>query len=142
MSSFFLHHKLKIIFKMWTMDRCWPASFSSTIPSSMFKIERKNQIFVTIQRIWQKRFYNMPRLTLIFCFYTCNAIKLGSLTGSLSENCVLLDFYAASSGNALTTFRDRIVNDDQQDANILVYLFIPNQFYMFRAMSWPIIRTN
>ena len=25
------------------------------------------------------------------------------------------------------------VNDDQQDANILVYLFIPNQLYMFRA---------
>ena len=33
-----------------------------------------------------------------------------------------------------------IVNDDQQDATILVYLFIPNQLYMFRAMSLPIIR--
>jgi len=33
-----------------------------------------------------------------------------------------------------------IVNDDQQDATILVYLFIPNQLYMFRAMSSPIIR--
>ena len=33
-----------------------------------------------------------------------------------------------------------IVNDDQQDATILVYLFIiPNQLYMFRAMSLPII---
>jgi len=28
-----------------------------------------------------------------------------------------------------------IVNDDQQDATILAYLFIPNQLYMFRAMS-------
>jgi len=27
-----------------------------------------------------------------------------------------------------------IVNDDQQDATILAYLFIPNQLYMFRAM--------
>ena len=27
-----------------------------------------------------------------------------------------------------------IVNDDQQDATILVYLFIPNQLYMFRAV--------
>ena len=33
-----------------------------------------------------------------------------------------------------------IVNDDQQDATILAYLFIPNQLYMFRAMSSPIIR--
>ena len=35
-----------------------------------------------------------------------------------------------------------IVNDDQQDANILAYLFIPNQLYMFRAMSSPIIRST
>ena len=33
-------------------------------------------------------------------------------------------------------------NDDQQDANILAYLFIPNQLYMFRAMSSPIIRST
>jgi len=26
------------------------------------------------------------------------------------------------------------VNDDQQDATILAYLFIPNQLYMFRAV--------
>jgi len=32
-----------------------------------------------------------------------------------------------------------IVNDDQQDATILAYLFIPNQLYMFRAMSSPIV---
>ena len=31
-----------------------------------------------------------------------------------------------------------IVNDDQEDATILAYLFIPNQLYMFRAMSSPI----
>ena len=30
-----------------------------------------------------------------------------------------------------------IVNDDQQDATILAYLFIPNQLYVFRAMSSP-----
>jgi len=35
-----------------------------------------------------------------------------------------------------------IVNDDQQDATILAYLFIPNQLYMFRVMSWPIIRST
>jgi hypothetical protein len=28
-----------------------------------------------------------------------------------------------------------IVNDDQQDATILPYLFIPDHLYMFRAMS-------
>ena len=35
-----------------------------------------------------------------------------------------------------------IVNNDQQDANILTYLFIPNQRYMFRVMSSPIIRST
>ena len=35
-----------------------------------------------------------------------------------------------------------IVNDDQQDATILAYLFIPNPLYMFRAMSSPIIRST
>jgi len=35
-----------------------------------------------------------------------------------------------------------IVNDDQQDATILAYLFIPNQLYMFLAMSSPIIRST
>ena len=35
-----------------------------------------------------------------------------------------------------------IVNDDQQDATILAYLFIPNQLYMFRAMSSPIFRST
>ena len=35
-----------------------------------------------------------------------------------------------------------IVNDDQKDANILDYLFIPNQLYMFRAMPSPIIRST
>ena len=35
-----------------------------------------------------------------------------------------------------------IVNDDQQDANILAYLFFPNQFYMFQAMSSPIVRST
>jgi len=32
-----------------------------------------------------------------------------------------------------------IVNDDQQYATIFVYIFIPNQLYMFRVMSSPII---
>ena len=35
-----------------------------------------------------------------------------------------------------------IVNDDQQNATILAYLFIPSQFYMFRAMSSSIIRST
>ena len=35
-----------------------------------------------------------------------------------------------------------IVNDDQQYATILVYLFIPNQLYVFRVMSSPIIRST
>ena len=35
-----------------------------------------------------------------------------------------------------------IVNDDQKDVTILVYLFIPNQLYMFRAISSPIIRST
>ena len=34
------------------------------------------------------------------------------------------------------------VNDDQQDATILAYLFIPNQLYLFRAISLPIIRST
>ena len=37
---------------------------------------------------------------------------------------------------------DVIVNDDQQYATILAYLFIPNQLYMFRAMCLPIIRST
>ena len=36
----------------------------------------------------------------------------------------------------------KIVNDDQKDANILAYLFIPNQLYIFRAMSSPVIRST
>jgi len=35
-----------------------------------------------------------------------------------------------------------IVIDDQQDATILACLFIPNQLYMFQAMSLPIIRST
>ena len=35
-----------------------------------------------------------------------------------------------------------IVNDDQQDATILAYLFIPNQLYTFRAMTSPIISST
>ena len=35
-----------------------------------------------------------------------------------------------------------IVNDDQQDATILAYLFIPNQLCTFLAMSSPIIRST
>jgi len=35
-----------------------------------------------------------------------------------------------------------IVNDDQHDATIYVYLFIPNQLYMFRALSSSIIRST
>ena len=35
-----------------------------------------------------------------------------------------------------------IVNDDQEDAIILVYLFIPNQLYIFWAKSSPIIRNT
>ena len=34
------------------------------------------------------------------------------------------------------------VNDDQQDATILAYLFIPNPLYMFRAMSAPIVKST
>ena len=34
-----------------------------------------------------------------------------------------------------------IVND-QKDAAILAYLFIPDQLYMFRSMSSPIIRST
>ena len=35
-----------------------------------------------------------------------------------------------------------IANDYQQDATILAYLFIPNQLYIFRAMSSPIITST
>ena len=35
-----------------------------------------------------------------------------------------------------------IAKYDQQYTNILVYLFISNQFYMFQAMSSPIIRST
>jgi hypothetical protein len=35
-----------------------------------------------------------------------------------------------------------IVNDDQQNATILAYLFIPNELYMFRAMSSPMNRST
>jgi len=36
----------------------------------------------------------------------------------------------------------QILNDYQQDATILAYLFVPNQLYMFQAMSLPIIRST
>jgi len=39
-------------------------------------------------------------------------------------------------------YSDIILNDDQQDAIILGYLFIPNQLYMFRVMFSPIIRST
>jgi len=35
-----------------------------------------------------------------------------------------------------------IANDNQQVATILVYLFIPNQLYIFWAMFLPIIRST
>jgi len=35
-----------------------------------------------------------------------------------------------------------IVNDHQQYATILAYLFTPNQLYMFWALSSPIIRST
>ena len=35
-----------------------------------------------------------------------------------------------------------IANDDQQDATILAYLFIPSQLNMFRAISSPIIKST
>jgi len=41
----------------------------------------------------------------------------------------------------LTCIVSIIVSDDQQDATILAYLFIPNQLYMIRAMSSPFIRS-
>ena len=34
------------------------------------------------------------------------------------------------------------VIDDQRDTNFLVYLFVPNQLYMFRAVFSPIIRST
>ena len=47
-----------------------------------------------------------------------------------------MSFFRIKKGKSI------IVNDDQQDATILDYLFIPNQLYMFRAMSSPIIRST
>ena len=48
--------------------------------------------------------------------------------------------------NSLTFLCPRIVSiiviDDKQDATFLVYLFIPNQLCMFRAMFSPIIRSS
>ena len=35
-----------------------------------------------------------------------------------------------------------VVNDDQQYAYILAYLFIPDQLYTFRAMYSPTIRST
>jgi len=35
-----------------------------------------------------------------------------------------------------------ILNNAQQDPNILAYLFIPNQLYIFRVMSSSIIRST
>jgi len=57
---------------------------------------------------------------------------------------------AVCSGNSCTLCNNPeerrsyylIVIDDQQDATILVYLFIPNQLYTFQAMFSPIIRSN
>ena len=51
-------------------------------------------------------------------------------------------FFKQSRFNSICIQITVIVNDDQQDATILVYLFIPSQLYMFRAMSSPIIRST
>ena len=51
----------------------------------------------------------------------------------------------ASSNDPFKVIPSRLllgVNDDQQDATILAYLFIPNQLYMLRAMFSPIIRNT
>jgi hypothetical protein len=70
---------------------------------------------------------------------------------------VNMKLYLENTVNALTAFVDLtirsffqcprvmmtvnypgiIVNDDQEDATNLTYLFIPNQLYMFRAMFSP-----
>ena len=63
--------------------------------------------------------------------------------GEVSENCALLFIYVnINLPSVCPCIFSIIVNDDQQDATISAYLFIPNQLYVFRAMSSPIIRST
>ena len=41
--------------------------------------------------------------------------------------------------NIKISILDTILNDDQQHATIFAYLFVPNQLYVFRALSSSII---
>ena len=56
-------------------------------------------------------------------------------------SCLLLTSTLCSLNVHVSMHRSMTVNDDQQDATIQVYLFIPGQLYMFRAMFSPIIRS-
>ena len=57
------------------------------------------------------------------------------------ENCTQTQTHCVGLTFVYPCIASITVNDDQQDATILAYLFIPNQLYMFRAMSSPIIRS-
>ena len=61
---------------------------------------------------------------------SCQADSCANTPNSIPYNYV-------STGDAIV-----IVNDDQQDATIQVYLIIPGQLYMFRALSLLIIRST
>jgi hypothetical protein len=53
-----------------------------------------------------------------------------------------MTYMIRTANEKLQIKRTVIINEYQQDATILAYLFIPNQLYMFRAMSSPIIRST
>jgi len=55
---------------------------------------------------------------------------------------ILIKPYSAHSLKPSLFKFNLIVNDDQQDATIYVYLIIPSQLYMFREKFSPIIRST
>jgi len=79
----------------------------------------------------------MVHLTGFLLLLTCSTMMIVGVLKDY-ESCSRRVFRAGTNEN-----RDSITkNDDQQDATTLAYLFIPNQLYMFRAMSSPIIRST
>ena len=77
-------------------------------------------------------------------FRKLNPNKYIFLTAECFSSAVIVRFSEYFAGLTLVypCIISIIVNDDQLDATILFYLFIPNKLYMFRAMFSPIIRST
>ena len=107
---------------------------------AVMKVAYFNTIFVVTMLTASFNIQNLsifPQCTFRFCVI---------LTTKISYSNIYFTHHHSATKSGLTflypCFTSINVNDDQQDATILAYLFIPSQLYMFRAMSSPVIRTT